>query len=173
MSSLESFETSSFSILTPKQEDEDRMPPLFGSPQPSRLSGSSVEATYTDTIDERAFFKPLWSPPTNPDGVYGPSPPISDYRHVTGHGELVCLPPNHTSSLAPAIVAPKPIRRGPPPFSSPAATHDVASTYSTSVSYEPHAAVDPTMLLHGHTMAPLTQPVESFPAVAAQHLLPS
>ncbi|KAI0695036.1 hypothetical protein BC835DRAFT_986263 [Cytidiella melzeri] len=174
MSSLESSDTLSFAVLTPKQEDENSMPPLLKSSQFAESIDPGMGGFALEVMGNQAFSKsepPLRSHSVEFDHDAGRP---SNHRHVTGHGELVSLPPNHTSSLAPAIIAPKPMRCGPPPLSSPAAICDIAAgIYPTAVRYDPQACVDPSILTYGHANAPFTLPVELLSGNAAQHSLPT
>jgi hypothetical protein len=173
-SSLDSLEYVSSLVLTPKQEDEDIMAPLSrGSP----LSDSSVvgsDTFYTDAMIDPGFCKPRPSPPSHFIGSRSTSERNMAYQHVAANGELLSLPPNHSSSLATAIIAPKPVRRVSTPISLVAAPCDAAArTYPTAVAYDPQTGFDPSTLLHGYTVAPSAEPAEFFSGDVAQPLFPT
>lgn len=182
MSSLEGLDTISFATLSPKREHEERVLPLFSDPQLAEPTVFSVDVKYAETTDDRAWYQPQSPSQTHPAEYYDGPYHKSIYRHVTGNGELVSLPPYHTSSLAPAIVAPKPRRCGPSPLSM-AETRDAAAprSYHTTAQWgtvSQVAEVDPSTLGHGHehatTSAPCMQSaVECFSGDAAPPILPS
>ncbi|KAI0341320.1 hypothetical protein BDW22DRAFT_1358809 [Trametopsis cervina] len=171
MSSFGDSDAQSYAVLTPKQEEDERMVPLFTNQEQTEVNDWTMGNTYNPvSFEDPTFVKLQLSPQERDNGHYDIPAPLANNQHITGHGEFISLPPNHTSSLAPPIVAPKPVRCGNTPFSPSTATREAAgSMHPTAVDYEPYPCVDPSVLVHSRAPVPPGQSVELLSGDAALH----
>lgn len=174
-SSLDFSDANSFSILTPKQEVDETSYSLFFDPY---TAGCEHHGSPRDELlATQAYYQSLPQSPGRNFEFHGASEQPTDPRCVTGHGELVSLLPNLTSSLAPQIYAPRPVRCGPTALPSLSTATCEASTIaqpeSSAVTYDPYACVDPSVLMHNNCSAAATASTpHSFPEAVGEAQFP-